>query len=122
MSADIYLRCFDHGEPKTFLRGVFEEIVARNSVASQFPFTRVCFPDGIDIYSGDSDALDGLTSSLYGGEFFFQSLYELADRTRLIWPDILPALAAANPTVVGHVPADMLDGIGPAEVSPTRGR
>jgi hypothetical protein len=43
-----------------FCQKSFEEIVARNSVASQLPFTRVCFPDGIGIYNGDSDALPAL--------------------------------------------------------------
>lgn len=109
MSFDIFLQCFQGGEPATFKRSLFEEIFCPNAINPQLPLEDVTYADGGgDIYGSDDDDIQCLMFNHCGGDTFWAALRELADRTQSVvfsasgWP----TLAVADAAAIAHLPAN----------------
>ncbi len=117
MSFDIFLQCFENGEPKYFERSLFKEVFERHATSLDAALTRVVYADGGAQIFGteEGESLEGLTFNHAGGDTFFAAVLELAARTGsvLYWPGEPPCIAAADPGVVEHLPADMVEQLGP---------
>lgn len=120
MSMELFLECKRDGETASFKRSLFEEIMGRGAVAPQFPLTGVEYADGgaLEIDGGEDDDITSLTFSRFGGDTFFDRLWELADRTGsfLWWPGMDRQLAATRDDVANQIDADMVDEMGPPYV------
>lgn len=125
MSFDIFVQCFRNGECATFKGAIFEEIFGCYAVSREHKFMRVRFPDGsgADCYVDDGDDWDSVMFNHCGGDVFFDSLYRLADRIKGIvyWADLPPCCAVTDAATLSHVPADFLEGCGPAVVAKSGG-
>ncbi|HUO93705.1 MAG TPA: hypothetical protein VMU22_12320, partial [Rhizomicrobium sp.] len=90
MSMDLFLQCARDGEPSMFPRALFEEVMSRGAIDPEFPLSEVLYVDGgcREIDGGERDAISSLSFAHFGGDIFFDRLWELADRTGsyLMWP------------------------------------
>ena len=115
MSFDIYLQCFQNGEPEYFNRAIFEEIFRRDAIGpDNFP-SRVVYADGgAEIYVDSDKEIDGFMTNHCGGDTFFTALFELADRTGgvVFWPDEGRTMAVTKPEVIDQLPEDMIESLG----------
>jgi hypothetical protein len=118
MSFDIYLQCFRSGECTYFKREIFEAIFLPHSkyvaVYRKDPsFLRVDYPDGSgsDIYCGHDADINHLTFNHGGGEPLFESMYELAKRTRSViyWPGDTPCAVVTEESTRNDLPDDFPD-------------
>ena len=119
MSFDIFLQHFQNGEVATWQRSVVEEIFGRYVIDREKAngFMRVEFPDGSgsDIYTSKDDEVDCMMFNHSGGQGFFDALWELANRIHgcVCWPAVGPSLVITDASTLTHLPADMIEAVGP---------
>lgn len=112
MSMDLFLTCVREGEPSTFPRTLFEEVMANGAIAPTFPLSDVVYADGgcREIDGGAGEAISSLTFAHFGGDTFFDRLWELADRTvsYLLWPGDGPCVAVTRSDVLAKLDPSMV--------------
>jgi hypothetical protein len=132
MSFDIFLQCFQRGEPATFDRKIFDEIFLPYCThpalyRSDPGDMTVEFPDGSggQIYPGseigdptddsmkahvasDQSKIQCVMFNHCGGTQFFQAMYELANRTSAVifWPSVRPSTVVTKEAVLKELPDD----------------
>ena len=116
MSMDLFLTCVRDGEPSAFPRTLFEEIMGRGAIRPEFPLSEVAYADGgcREIDGGEAESISSLTFAHFGGETFFDRLWELADRTEsyLLWPGDGPSVAITRADVRGKLDPSMVKDLG----------
>ncbi len=123
MSMDLFLTCIRDGEGSTFTRAVFEEVMGRDAIGPKFPLTSVRYADGgcNDIDGGEGGTIQTVSFVHFGGETFYDRLWELADRSGsyLMWPNDGPALAVTRAELVAKIDPKMVEELGPPVVART---
>jgi len=108
VSFDIFLQCFRNQELAGFDRAVFDEIFGPYIVERDETFVRLCYPDRgcADIYVRDTPTIDSMMINHFGGEMFFEGLYELAQRTGSLihWPSEEDASVVTDRETWTHIP------------------
>jgi hypothetical protein len=118
MSFDIFLQCFRNGKSATFERAIFDESFPAYFVdRERYPgLMRIEYSDGggADIYVDDGDHVGGMMFNHCGGDAFFDALYELARQTGsvIFWPGVGRTSVIADPTMIRHLPADLIESCG----------
>lgn len=115
MSFDIHIICMRDGEGSSFTRNLFEEIMGRGAIDPKFPLETVSYADGrSEIYGAQDDNLGGAMFNHFGGDTFFNRLWELADRTGsfIWWPDTKRSVAITRPEINSHLPKDIPGSMG----------
>ena len=115
MSFDVHLICVRDGKGATFPRELFEEIMGRGAIDPDFPLWAVTYADGgSQIIGADEENLDGAMFNHFGGDTFFDRLWELADRTNSFfwWPNTHRSVAITRRDIISHIPDGALDGLG----------
>jgi hypothetical protein len=119
VSFDIFLACVKDGESAAFKRILFEDIFSRGAINPRLPFTNVVYGDGGAQIDGadEHEDIESLSFNHCGGDTFFATLYELADRSGSVvfWPGEERVLAVTSQAMIAHIPADM-DELGPAHI------
>ncbi len=116
MSFDVFLMCVRDGEEATFKREVLEEVMGRGAINPDYPLSNVYYADGMSvIYGGDDEDIDSLMFNHFGGDTFFDRLWELADRTGsfLTWPDGECSLAVTCPEMIDQIYPSVIESVGP---------
>jgi len=118
MAFDLFLHCFRDGRTATFKRALAVEILGRDAVDSRDPvgFVRYRDESGSSGYCDDGEDIDGVMFNHFGGEIFFDRLWELADRTGscFYWPDVgRPNIAVTRQETIDHLPPSMVKDFGP---------
>jgi len=116
MSFDIYLQCMRNKEPATFKRSLAEDIMNRGAIAPELPLMNISYPDGSCVaYIDEDEDIDGVSFDHFGGDTFYQRLWELADMTGsfLFWPDLGRKMAVTRANVIQHIDDDTVEGHGP---------
>ncbi len=72
MPFDFFLSCVRNGDPATFERSLFEEIMGRGAIDPDFPLQNVDYAEGNGsaIYGGEDDDIDGLMFNHFGPGIF----------------------------------------------------
>jgi len=124
MSMDLFLTCVRDGEPSAFPRRLFEEIMGRGATKPEFPLSEVAYADGgcREIDGGEAESISSLTFAHFGGETFFDRLWELADRTDsyLLWPGDGPSVAITRADIMGKLDPKMVKDLGVVAVGSGR--
>jgi hypothetical protein len=111
MSFDLFLQTARDGD--TFKRTLFEEIMSRGAINPELPLEDVNYPDGgcREIVIEDEEDIDSASFSRFGGDTFFQRLWELADRTNsfIWWPDVGSPVAVTRQDMISQLPEGVLD-------------
>ncbi len=113
MSFTLFLICMRNGKSATFKRALFEEVLGRQAIDPTFPLYEVDYSDGgcseIRNPSEGEEDIESVTFSRFGGNIFFDALWELADRAGafFVWPGEGRSIAVPNREFLAHVPADM---------------
>jgi len=124
VSFDVFVQCFRNGEIATFKRAILEEIFGPYATqrGPRGEIKRVDYPDragGAEVYGGDEEDLNSVMFTHLGGEPLYDGIYRLADRIMGIvyWADVPPCCAVTDAATLLHVPADFIEGCGPAVVA-----
>jgi hypothetical protein len=116
MSMDLFLTCVRDGEPSDFPRALFEEVMGRGATDPKFPLSEVLYADGgcREIDGGGGDTVSSLSFAHFGGDTFFDRLWELADRSAsyLLWPGESPSVAVTRPDVLSKLDPKMVKDLG----------
>ena len=120
MSFDIFVMCARKGEQATFKRALFEEIMGRGALDASLPLTNIEYADGMCVayYDGQKEDLDSTAFDHFGGDTFWDRLYELADRTGsfLVWPDVGRQVAVTRLEMLDEIYPDVAETLGPPYV------
>ena len=113
MSFDLFLTHFRHGKAAELNKSDIDEILGPYAVRREPNFMRLEFSDGgqAEVYLGDtSDNTTGMFTH-FGGAECFDAIYNLAARTQslILWPDVGPSEAMADPATLQHLPSDYLE-------------
>src|SRR5215472_14579742 len=116
MSMDLFLTCVRDGEPSTFTRALFEEVMGRGAIDPKFPLSDVLYADGgcREIDGGEGDTISSLSFGHFGGDTFFDRLWELADRTcsYVLWPGDRPSVAITRSDILAKLDPKMVKDLG----------
>lgn len=93
----------------------------RDSIRDRDPgYLKVDYPDGggADVYAGVDAEIAHIGFGHFGGDTFFEALYQLADRTKSVvyWPGRAPSSAITDPVMLQHVPKYWEDAVGPPQL------
>jgi hypothetical protein len=120
MSMDLFISCTRDGKAATFPRQLFEEIMTRGAVDTSLPVSTIAYADGSGGECGadDADMIDGADFVDFGGDIFFERIWELADRTGsyFTWPGADRPLAVTRSEFIKDVPRDVVEELGPVRV------
>jgi hypothetical protein len=119
MSMDLFLTCARDGKGSTFKRALLEEIMGRGAIDPKYPLTRVRYADGAsEIDAGEGEDIETVSFLHFGGETFFDRLWELADRTSsyFVWPDEERSLAVTRPDMIAKIDPHTIESLGPAYI------
>lgn len=117
MSFDIFLNCFDNGQPSTFSRKIVEDAFA-SFVTTREPDRWVLSDSLADVWIDDDPEIGGLGVSRPPGDEnhpFWRGLLEVMRQTPtvLFWPASgKPAALVAQASVITHMPPDMIEALG----------
>ena len=125
MSFDIFVQCFENGEPKAFKRSIFDDIFGPRVVRRK-PVLKIAYPDsgGADIYIADADEIESIMFNHCGGDAFFEDRYELLKRARAVvyWSDLPPNCAIPDKEVMAELSDDFIKSVkGPSVVHNGKG-
>jgi hypothetical protein len=118
MSFSLYLSCTRNGESAVFGRALFEEIMRPDAINPRSPLLSVNYADGsgcAEIRMAEDDEIERLSFSHFGPGFFFDRLWELAERTNSFfwWPGAERFVAVTNLEMLAHLPAGLPEGCEP---------
>lgn len=121
MSFDIFMQPFRNGQPAPFDRSLIKEAFGPDAKVGDGEISDIVYPEGdrAEVFGAEEPTIQsGLMFSHAGGDRFFEGLWRLAERTGSIiyWPDEGPQCAVTNADTIKHIPTEMLETIGPAEV------
>ena len=118
MSFDIFLVCMRNGEPATFKRTLAEEVMNRGAIDPDLPLLNITYADGGGgvAYIDEDEDIDSVSFDHFGGDTFYNRLWDLMDRTGsfLFWPAVGRKLAVTRPEIVSHIDEDTVEDLGPA--------
>jgi len=112
MSFDVFLSCFQAGEPATFPRALLEQafgpIIADRSNPEQW-----VLEGGSVLYVDDGDEVSGfLVNRPPGYDEFYEGIMEILQQTSSVfyWPG--GGCVVANADVAKHMPEAFIEGLG----------
>jgi|SRR5215472_4872999 len=114
MSMTLYVVCIEEIGQPTFERALAHKILGRGALKPGHDLGyRVDYPDGSggDISCGEGDSLEGIYFSHFGGEMFFDRVWELADRigALIFWPAPGPSNALTRTELLDRLPSELRD-------------
>lgn len=113
MSFDLFLTHFRHGETAELNKAAIDEILGPHAVRREPTVMRLEFSDGgqAEVYLGDASDNTTVMFTHFGGEACFEAIYQLAARTQslILWPDVGPSEAMADPATLQHLPSNYLE-------------
>jgi hypothetical protein len=111
MSMSLHLVCIEGEGQFTFSRAIAREILSRGAVSPEDVLEyRVDYPDGgggAEVYCEDGVELNEISFNRFGGETFFDRVWELADRIGAVifWPAPGPSNAVTRTEVIERLPS-----------------
>jgi hypothetical protein len=112
MSMELFLICIEGVGQATFKRAVAQEILGRDALESKRVLDyRVDYPDGsgAEVCCAEGDDLESICFDRFGGEIFFDRVWELADRIGAVifWPAPGPSTAVTHPAMIDRLPDEL---------------
>jgi len=122
MSFDIFLGCMKNGESATFPRALVETAFAP-FIESRSDRSWKLTDSLADVWIQAGPEIYGFTVSRPPGDEhpFWQALFDLMRQTQsvLYWPSDGPASVVTDEAVIAHMPAEMIEIVGPVIVVET---
>ena len=109
---DIFVMPIRNGETSSFKREAFEEIMGRGAINPRPPFCNIEYADGgCEVFGADDEDISSLMIDHFGGETFFDRLWELAERTGsfFAWTGAGGGYAVTDSALLAHLPPGIAD-------------
>jgi hypothetical protein len=120
MSFEIFMECYRHGQPASFDRALIHEAFGSDARIGDGEIDSIVYPEGdrAEVFGADEPIIEGLMFNHASGDRVFDGLWRLANQTRSIvyWPGEGSQCAVTNAETLQHIPAEMLEDIGPARI------
>jgi len=114
MSFDIWLFCFQDGDAGFFPTSIVKEAFAPFHVGDDGPYWILRFPNGgsCEVRVGDESTTVGFGIIRPSGDRLYDAIYEIMRQTQTALSWSFGGAATANPSVIAHLPADMVKELG----------
>lgn len=115
MSFDIFVGCFQNGEPAHFPRAVLDKAFGSFAERTDRAFWRLSYPDRGkgDLYMGDADEIDGfMVNRPPASDLFWEALLDILRQTSSVLYWAGDGAAVADPSVIAHLPESMIESLG----------
>jgi hypothetical protein len=109
VSLSLILACVENGKPATFKRALAIEVLGRGAIESSDVLYSVKYIDGGgQVYCNDGDEIHHMSFNHFGGNTFFDRVWELADRVGAVifWPAPGPSTAVTRAEMFERLPSE----------------
>src|SRR5689334_12123047 len=119
MSFEVYLQRFENGSSASFARSHVEDVFGprMKREVNDAEMIELTYPegDGGTLHVGIGPQISNIAIFRPGGAELFDDLFVLMTRVGavLYWPDEPPCLAVVTKDADAHLPADMVEALGP---------
>ena len=114
MSFDIWLDCFRNGDKDLFPTSIVKEAFAASHIGDDGNYWALQFPDGgsCRVRITDEPMTAGFAINRPSGNGLYDAIYEIMRKTQTVLSWSFGGAAAANPSVIQHMPPEMIKSVG----------
>jgi len=114
MSFDIWLDCFKEGDKDFFPTTILEKVFAPSHVGDDGTYWLLQFPDGVScrVRIANEPMTAGFAINRPSGNGLYDAIYEIMSRTQTVLSWSFGGAAVANPSVIPHLPPEMIQSVG----------
>src|ERR1700749_3219501 len=114
MSFDIYLICFDNGDPGYFSTNIMEKAFGSSLISKEGGHWTLKFPDGGGgrMTTDDGQMANGFVMNRPSGGDLYDAIYEIMRQTRTVLSWSFGGAAVADASVIPHIVKEMIESVG----------